>query len=282
MYPDSPTHAPASCPHHTRPPAFPSASYRTPDVAYLTSSRGTALGFASDRFYPRYARSLRLLPPPLVPSIYSADSRVLVFPTRVERRSRFPDPPSSPLSPLPITTLSFGFCGSAIICRLLDSNGAEPAETRNLATRIIVERTRFGKCARKKKEEGLKAILVTWVYSSVKAGNKRPPQYYSPDPSMFFSSVFMSAVRLQAASVWTEIAKYGGQWVAAITDDVTHLRVEPTSKTELDFPNSNGFHPFPVSYRWFLDCLIWGVLLPAAPVELSQSHEHDGLSFSAA
>ncbi|KAJ7767807.1 hypothetical protein B0H16DRAFT_1882486 [Mycena metata] len=169
------------------------------------------------------------------------------------------------------------------IARLLDIHGGKPTQTRKFATRIIVEPARFKMCAREKEKEGSKAILVTpeWVYSSVKAGDKQPPNYYSPDPSMFFSSVIISAVGLsdsQAASISAEVARRGGQWVTAITDNVTHL----ISKTELDFPASNSFHPLHVSHRWVLECLVQGFLLPAAPFEFSPSHEHNNPFFSAA
>ncbi|KAJ7767751.1 hypothetical protein B0H16DRAFT_336821 [Mycena metata] len=167
--------------------------------------------------------------------------------------------------------------------RLLDIHGGKRTRTRKLATRIIVEPAGFKMCAREKEKEGFKAILVTpeWVYSSVKAGNKQSSNYYSPDPSMVFSSVIISAVGLsdsQAAFIGAEVARRGGQWLAAITDNVTHL----ISKTELDFPPSDSFHPLHVSHRWVLECLVQDFLLPTAPFEFSPSHEHNNPSFSAA
>ncbi|KAJ7767812.1 hypothetical protein B0H16DRAFT_1787454 [Mycena metata] len=174
-------------------------------------------------------------------------------------------------------------CNADQIARLLDIHGGKRTRTRKLATRIIVEPAGFKMCAREKKKEGLKAILVTpeWVYSSVKAGNKQPPQHYSPDPSMFFSSVIISAVGLsdsQAASIGAEVARRGGQWLTTLTDNVTHL----ISKTELDFPASDNFYPIHVSHRWVLESLGQGFLLPAAPFEFSPSHEHNNPFFSAA
>ncbi|KAJ7767769.1 hypothetical protein B0H16DRAFT_1520704 [Mycena metata] len=86
------------------------------------------------------------------------------------------------------------------IAHLLDIHGGKRTArgTRKYAsnaTRVIVEPTRFEKCTRKMRKEDSRALLVTpeWVYTSVKAGNKQPSQYYSPDPSMFFSSVVISA-----------------------------------------------------------------------------------------
>ncbi|KAJ7767823.1 hypothetical protein B0H16DRAFT_338248 [Mycena metata] len=163
------------------------------------------------------------------------------------------------------------------IVRLLDIHGGKRTRTRKSATRIIVEPARFEEMNKK----GSRAILVTpeWVYSSMKAGKKRPGEYYSPDPSLFFSSVVISAVGLSAQQVddvRTAISICGGQWAPTITDEITHLIVGPTPGIELDL------RPIHVSLGWFLDCRDQGVLLPASSGQSPQPCELGNPSFSAA
>ncbi|KAJ7115463.1 hypothetical protein C8R44DRAFT_855432 [Mycena epipterygia] len=98
---------------------------------------------------------------------------------------------------------------------ILESNGAQEASNLKVATRIITEVS-----------HSIKGALVTWVYSSVKAGVKQPARYYSVDPAMFFSSLVVSAIEVSPAHadlIGIITKKYGGQWKGILTDNVTHV-----------------------------------------------------------
>ncbi|KAJ6600462.1 hypothetical protein DFH09DRAFT_1302932 [Mycena vulgaris] len=116
--------------------------------------------------------------------------------------------------------------------KILDSHGAQEASELKLATRVITDETHFFHF----EEPRCKAVLVTpqWVYSSVKAGIKQPAQYYSADPAMFFSSAVVSVIGFSPAYedlVRTVVTKYGGQWAATLTEDVTHLIADTAHST---------------------------------------------------
>ncbi|KAJ6529594.1 hypothetical protein B0H19DRAFT_1273993 [Mycena capillaripes] len=89
-------------------------------------------------------------------------------------------------------------CGDTEAIRhLLDENGAKQSSGPKFATRIISDQCHFAIF----KALNCKGAMVTpeWVYSSAKAGIKKPSQYYSADPAMFFSCVVVSTVGLSVA-----------------------------------------------------------------------------------
>ncbi|KAJ7652686.1 hypothetical protein DFH06DRAFT_532809 [Mycena polygramma] len=142
---------------------------------------------------------------------------------------------------------------------LLDTNGAAQETDLKRTTRIIADSSHF---AELEKVE-CKGIMVTpeWVYSSVKAGAKKPAQYYSGDPAMIFSSAVFSAVEQSEATVDilpTLIAKWGGQWLPTVTDEATHLIADPKNNAV----DCKGFRPIIVSLRWVVECIRRGKLLP--------------------
>ncbi|KAJ7443378.1 hypothetical protein FB451DRAFT_1437608 [Mycena latifolia] len=98
---------------------------------------------------------------------------------------------------------------------LLDIHGAQEAEL-DVATRVITDQAHFSHF----QEPRCKAMLVTWVYSSVKAGIKQTTHRYSADPAMFFSSLVISVLEVSpshADLIRAVVTKYGGQWASSLT-----------------------------------------------------------------
>ncbi|KAJ7652764.1 hypothetical protein DFH06DRAFT_1418380 [Mycena polygramma] len=165
---------------------------------------------------------------------------------------------------------------------LLDTNGGAQESDLKRTTRIIVDSSHFAEVEKLE----CKGIMVTpeWVYSSVKAGAKKPAHYYSADPAMIFSSAVFSAVDLFAAITAdilpTLIGKCGGQWLPTITDDVTHLIVDQQSSGV----DRQGFKLTLVSLRWVAESVKTGKLLPieASGVATQQANTSPARRFCAA
>ncbi|KAJ7851551.1 hypothetical protein B0H13DRAFT_2360038 [Mycena leptocephala] len=110
--------------------------------------------------------------------------------------------------------------GGDLIGLLLERNGATEASTPKVATRIITDHEHFLIF----QDMGCTAFMVTaeWVYSTVKAGVKRPSHHYSADPAMFISSIVVSVFGLPVANaeaIGTVITEYGGQWSPTLADN---------------------------------------------------------------
>ncbi|KAJ7510561.1 hypothetical protein B0H11DRAFT_1029469 [Mycena galericulata] len=174
------------------------------------------------------------------------------------------------------------------LSRLLDDHGAKKAPTLRDASRVIIDRADYPII----KDYGCMGTMVTeeWVYSSIKSGVKRPSQYYSADPAMFFSSIVISAIdvrlflpihshyidpglciQVSAANahfIRTEITKNGGEWIPNLTPEVTHLIVQTP-----DFNcTRSGCDPIVVSFRWFLDSLARRELQPTSGQKTMNEH----------
>ncbi|KAK6984889.1 hypothetical protein R3P38DRAFT_3292251 [Favolaschia claudopus] len=144
----------------------------------------------------------------------------------------------------------------------LDENDAEETTKHADATRIIVDRLHYSRY----EPSRCRGIFVTpeWVYASVKCGAKRPSEYYSPDPAMFFSSIVVTAYRMCAADerfIYESVSLFGGQYTPTLTDDTTHLVVDPTSAAGSDFYHAE-FRPIVVSSHWIRDCIANHAPLP--------------------
>ncbi|KAJ7437245.1 hypothetical protein B0H11DRAFT_2294497 [Mycena galericulata] len=156
------------------------------------------------------------------------------------------------------------------LSRLLDDHGAKKAPTLRDASRVIIDRADYPII----KDYGCMGTMVTeeWVYSSIKSGVKRPSQYYSADPAMFFSSIVISATDGVSAAnahfIRTEITKNGGEWIPNLTPEVTHLIVQTP-----DFNcTRSGCDPIVVSFRWFLDSLARRELQPTSGQKTMNEH----------
>ncbi|KAJ6557735.1 hypothetical protein B0H19DRAFT_120081 [Mycena capillaripes] len=95
---------------------------------------------------------------------------------------------------------------------ILNSDGAHEVRA-ECATRIITDQAHFLTF----QEAQFQASLVTpqWAFASIKAGIKQPSRYYSADPTMFCSSLVVSALGISPAHtdlIRAIVAKYGGQW----------------------------------------------------------------------
>ncbi|KAJ7642851.1 hypothetical protein B0H17DRAFT_1148747 [Mycena rosella] len=147
----------------------------------------------------------------------------------------------------------------------LDGNGAQHASELKLATRVLTNRVHFSEF----QGPECKAALVTpqWVYDSVNAGMKQLSKYYSADPAMLFSSLVISAVGVSATHanlIRTIVTKFGGQWTATLTKQITHLIVD----TLLDSSLPINSHIIVVSHAWFSDSLELESLQDTAQYEL--------------
>ncbi|KAH6906233.1 hypothetical protein BKA70DRAFT_439614 [Coprinopsis sp. MPI-PUGE-AT-0042] len=129
------------------------------------------------------------------------------------------------------------------------------------------------------KEDGEKkerwTVTPKWVERSAVLGKVQPPQYYSPDPTLFFSGVVACATELPPVDLEVlsgGIIALGGQWRTGLTKEVTHLfaiRARPpvdenappgTSTkyaTALHFQAQTGVKV--VLPHWFDDCVRLGI-----------------------
>ncbi|KAF7374711.1 hypothetical protein MSAN_00356300 [Mycena sanguinolenta] len=164
-------------------------------------------------------------------------------------------------------------CDDYNLIRLLlkHNGGKEKSPHFTHPTRIIVDPQHFASFEPSKFSayDIPRPIAVTpeWVYSSVKCGVKRPSQHYSADPALFFSSTVVSASGLSDTHndfLRGNVMKYGGQWFPTLTDEVTHLIVDPTSDYDPGL-----FRPVLLSLDWVLESLAAEVLLPTAPYEFN-------------
>ncbi|KAF7374710.1 hypothetical protein MSAN_00356200 [Mycena sanguinolenta] len=152
---------------------------------------------------------------------------------------------------------------------LLEHNGGEEAHGSKDATRIIVDPLDFASFGQVDcKTHNSTVVSPEWVYSSVKCGAKRPSQYYSADPALFFSSAVVSASGL--SDVRTQllrdaVTKYGGQWLPTPTDDVTHLVVDPI----MIEPGDDSPGRVLVHANWALHSVVNKVPLPSALYEVT-------------
>ncbi|KAJ7875512.1 hypothetical protein B0H14DRAFT_3859424 [Mycena olivaceomarginata] len=83
---------------------------------------------------------------------------------------------------------------------------------------------------------------------------KQPSRYYSADPTMFCSSMVMSVVgsqisRPHADLIRSIILKYGGQWAATPTENLTHLIADKT----FDYGALPPCISIVVSHEWVRD-----------------------------
>ncbi|KAJ7719300.1 hypothetical protein B0H16DRAFT_1607057 [Mycena metata] len=151
-----------------------------------------------------------------------------------------------------------------IATRVLHNHGGKQVASVPEATRIVSDARHFERY--QDLEAFCNADIVTpeWVYASVKSGSKRPSQYYSPNPTKFFSSVVLSAVGPSAAvnadAIRGLLTHYGGQWLTVPTSEVTHVIAETTTA---DF-DCEGIRPVVVSLGWFTDSVIQKCILPTA------------------
>ncbi|KAJ7615309.1 hypothetical protein FB45DRAFT_1008281 [Roridomyces roridus] len=111
--------------------------------------------------------------------------------------------------------------------RLLDEHGGTEVDSPRKATRVIMEASQYEKpeTVAALKHWRMSGVVVTpeWVYSSIEAGVKRPSQYYSADPKLFFSSVVVSPGDLSSPPVLQRtVTILGGQWLGAPTAQTTH------------------------------------------------------------
>ncbi|KAJ7890093.1 hypothetical protein B0H14DRAFT_3705797 [Mycena olivaceomarginata] len=143
-----------------------------------------------------------------------------------------------------------------LIRQLLAQNGAKEANAPKDATRIIVDPQNYSKFQHLESTAAI--VAAEWVYSSLQCGVKRPSQYHSADPKLFF---FVHRRFDGRDFVRKSVTKYGGQCLPGLTSEVTHLVVESTARD----CDPNGFTPIIVSIRWIHDCLDTKELLPTAP-----------------
>ncbi|KAJ6586024.1 hypothetical protein B0H19DRAFT_429387 [Mycena capillaripes] len=133
---------------------------------------------------------------------------------------------------------------------ILNSNGAHEIGAKS-ATRIITDQAHFSEFQKPQ----CTAALVTpqWAFASNKSGVKQLSRHYSADSAMFFSSLVISVLGItppHADLIQAIITKYGGQWAATLTEDVTHL-IADTVLDSVPLPAFNN--AVVVSHKWIRD-----------------------------
>ncbi|KAF7374718.1 hypothetical protein MSAN_00357100 [Mycena sanguinolenta] len=152
---------------------------------------------------------------------------------------------------------------------LLQHNGGKEAKGPYYrTTRIIVDPQHFPSFEQVEcKTHNPTIVTPEWVYSSVKCGAKRPSQYYSANPALFFSSAVVSASGLsdvRMESLRDAVTKYGGQWMPTPADDVTHLVVDPIVE-----PGDDPLAPILVHANRAIHSVVNKVPLPSALDEVN-------------